>query len=174
MAFKTRNKVITNLKTIAKLAKKREKENINFRVFLKGQDFKKIDKMVHRLNDLISAKIDCTECANCCKYLHPVLTKNDVERLSAIKNLSETDFKLKYLEKDPYDNDQYLKHTPCIFLNDKLCNIYEDRPETCQFYPHLHKTNFISRSLGAISNYEICPIVFNVIEELKTELNYKY
>lgn len=168
-----KNTLETDLNKIFKLSKKREKDNTGFRIFLKGEDSKKVDKIVHQLEKEISHQIDCKECANCCKKLHPALGLDDIKVLSGIKKMSENAFKSKYVEKDPYDQSQYLKHTSCIFLNDKVCSIYEHRPETCRSYPNLHKSDFSSRSLGMMESYAICPIVFNVIERLKLELNYR-
>jgi Fe-S-cluster containining protein len=65
----------------------------------------------------------------------------------------------------------YLNSKPCQFLKDKKCSIYKLRPEECNSYPYLHKDNFISRLLGVIENYEICPIVYNVYELLEVPLN---
>jgi len=169
-----KNTLEIDLNYILKLSKKREKENSNFRMFLKGEDSKKLDKIVHPLEQEISSQIDCKECANCCKKLHPALTNEELKVLSGIKNMSVNAFKLKYVEKDPYDQKLYLKHTSCIFLKDKVCSVYEQRPEPCRSYPNIHKSAFSSRSMVMMENYGICPIVFNVIERLKLELNYRY
>ena len=39
-------------------------------------------------------------------------------------------------------------------------------------FPHLHKEEFIFRLWGVVENCPICPIVFNVYEQLKDELWY--
>jgi Fe-S-cluster containining protein len=169
-----KNHLETDLKKIKQLANKQEKENLDFRIFLKGEDSKKVDRMIHRLDKEIGSKVDCTSCANCCKSLYITLTNNDVDRLAHIKSLNTKNFKSKYVEEDNFDGDFNLKHKPCIFLSDKLCNIYEQRPETCQSYPHLHKNGMVSRSLSMLDNYQYCPIVFNVVEELKKELKYRF
>jgi len=164
----------TDLKKIAHLSKKRERENTDFRMFLKGEDSSNVDKIVHRLNKEISNRIDCTACGNCCKHLHPALTESEIESLSALKSISVELFKKKYIEEDCIEKEQYFKFIPCIFLDDKICSIYQQRPETCRSYPNLHKSDFTSRSMTALINYEICPIVFNVLEEMKRELNYRF
>ncbi|MDR0866741.1 MAG: YkgJ family cysteine cluster protein [Candidatus Symbiothrix sp.] len=65
------------------------------------------------------------------------------------------------------------KDIPCRYLNGKICSIYEERPNECRSYPNTHKSGFISRTWGMIENYEICPIVFNVMEGLKYELRFR-
>ena len=59
---------------------------------------------------------------------------------------------------------------PCPFLVDDLCTNYDARPQVCRSFPHLHKKDFRSRLYGVIFNYELCPIVYNVYEQLKEEL----
>ena len=160
-----------DLEKIEELAKDREDKNFEFRAFLKGQDPDKIDEIVQRLNFEISNQIDCTTCGNCCMKLKPFITEQDIKSLSQRLNFSPQQVKDDYIEID--EGDQYFKNLPCSFLKVKKCTVYNDRPEDCKSFPHLHKKMFISRLWGVIENYSICPIVFNVFERLKTELNYK-
>lgn len=162
-----------NLVKIDLLKDLNEEENYAFRVFLKGQDFNKVDKIVHRLNSEISSQIDCTQCGNCCKLLSPILTNSEIERLSSLEKLTPEIFKDRFLSLDLDETEYNLKETPCRYLKDKKCEIYSDRPEECKSYPHTHKNSFISRTLSIIDNYGICPIVFNIYENLKIELGYK-
>lgn len=160
-----------DLEKIEELAKHREDKNIEFRAFLKGQDPDKIDETVQRLNFEISSQIDCTTCGNCCMKLKPFISEQDIKILSQRLNFSPQQVMDEYLEID--EGDQYFKNLPCSFLKDKKCTVYNSRPKACKSFPHLHKPMFISRLWGVIGNYSICPIVFNVFERLKTELNYK-
>lgn len=160
-----------DIEKVEKLGKLREDENFKFRAFLKGQDPDSIDKIVHRLNIEISNQIDCTACGNCCMKLKPCITEKDIKKLSHRLNLNPQQIKDDYIEID--EGVQYFRNIPCSFLKDKKCTVYNDRPEDCASYPHLHKKLFISRLWGVIDNYSICPIVFNVFEKLKTELNYR-
>ncbi|MFO7657935.1 MAG: YkgJ family cysteine cluster protein [Bacteroidales bacterium] len=162
-----------DIEKIALIAEQKEEENLDFRLYLKGQDFKKVDKIVHRLDKEITSQIDCQKCGNCCKTLRPCLTESEIEKLSQIENYTPVDFVSRFVEIDTFEDIKYLKDTLCRFLKDKICTIYADRPEDCRSYPHTHKTYFISRTLGMIDNYGICPIVFNLFERLKLELGYK-
>ena len=161
-----------DLATIEHLSEEREGENIDFRAYLKGQDSEKIDRIVHRLNRTVSDQVDCTKCGNCCARLSPSIESDDIIRIAARLEMKAEEVKEKYVEKDEWDH--YFKHLPCSFLKDKKCTIYEDRPDDCRSFPHLHKSGFTSRLFGVLQNYAICPIVFNVVERLKREVGYRY
>jgi Fe-S-cluster containining protein len=163
-----------NIENIRLIAKRKEDENYEFRIFLKGQDSAKIDKIVHRLNEVIVEQIDCKKCGNCCKTLSPCISDSEIDILSQLDNLSRNDFVTRFVEKDKFEDSKFLKDSPCKYLRDKECIIYANRPEDCNSYPHTHKRNFISRTLGIIENYGICPIVYNVFENLKVELRFEY
>ena len=163
-----------NLDKIQALGSEREDENFAFRSFLKSHDPERIDNIVKPLNKKITEQIDCTTCGNCCHHLRPLVSVEEIKKLSQIDGISTTEFTEKHTKKEAFDNDRYLKATPCKYLKDKKCSIYTDRPEDCRSYPHTHKAGFTRRSLGLIQNYSICPIVFNLFEQLKQELNFEY
>jgi Fe-S-cluster containining protein len=161
-----------DLEKIYKYGETREDENIEFRIFLKGQDSKEIDRIVHKLNAQISSQIDCNACGNCCKKFGPAVTDDEIAILAEKRQMTLEQFEKDHIEME--DGDKYLIPAPCIFLCGTKCTIYDDRPEVCRSYPHLYKEDFTSRLWGVIENYSICPIVYNVFEALKKELNFKY
>ena len=161
-----------DLDLIKRLGEKNRDSNFRFRSLLKGQDSRKIDNIVHQLYQDYSSKIDCTKCGNCCTKLKPLIHKKDILVLAKIMNQSSIAFKSEYIMTDS-DNDMFFKHLPCTFLKDNKCTIYDSRPLDCRSFPHLHKKEFISRLFGVIDYYSICPIVFNVFEDLKTKLYYR-
>ena len=133
--------------------------------------FNEIDALVHRINAEVSAQIDCTQCANCCKDIVISLDEADITNFSSGLNIPEEQFIAQYLVKDDHDSHRMrFTEVPCPFLENNLCANYDHRPEACRSYPHLHKKDFIHRLMGVIGNYEECPIVFNVYEQLKIEL----
>lgn len=158
-----------DLNKIKYLGEIKEEENFKFRSFLKGQDPDKIDRNVNELNEKYFELIDCKECGNCCNNLQPLIKKDDLERLKNELGIKEEQIKNELLEKDE-DGNLRFKDLPCRFLEDKKCTIYKNRPEDCKSFPHLHKKDINSRLFGVIDNYSICPIVFNVYEELKIKL----
>ena len=70
-------RIETDIAVIENLAQQRERENWDFRCFLKGSDLEasKIDSIVAELYREVSAQIDCTDCANCCKAIQPLLNE---------------------------------------------------------------------------------------------------
>jgi Fe-S-cluster containining protein len=63
----------------------------------------------------------------------------------------------------------------CVFLTDNLCSVYEARPHTCEFFPHLVKGNgsFLSRMWQMADRAVYCPIVYNSLESFKDETSFK-
>ncbi len=163
----------TDLKEIELYGKKKERENYRFRMHIKmlGIERKRLDKLVNKINDEVSRKIDCTKCANCCKVLRPEFEEEDIKRFAEGMQVDKEDLKEGYCEKVKGEKGKYIfKEEPCPFLRNNKCINYQHRPEVCASFPFLHKTEFSSRLLGIIQFYPICPIVFNVYEELKSLL----
>jgi uncharacterized protein len=163
--------MLLDLQEIERLSHVREKENLRFRSYLKSQPEAKINRMVHELNAIYSREIDCTQCGNCCTKLRPVMMEIDIDILTKTLKLTREKFRKQYIMIDN-DGDMLFKHLPCKFLTGKKCSLYTSRPHDCQSYPHLNKSEITSRLYGILENYSICPIVFNVIEELKVQLNF--
>lgn len=157
------------------LAKKKEDENWKFRSFLKFYDElsdNELDELVSRLASKHESKIDCTSCGRCCKVLKPTLSEADQLRLAECLVITVGQLKDQYLK---YDNDEdepgwRIKDTPCPFLKENKCSVYESRPDDCRGYPYLHEADFSYRTIGMIQRTFTCPIVFNVMEELKEEI----
>jgi Fe-S-cluster containining protein len=64
-----------------------------------------------------------------------------------------------------------LKEVPCTFLDsDNTCFIYDVRPKACSEYPHTNRRKFIQITNLTLKNTEVCPAVFNIVEELKKKL----
>ncbi|HLP62300.1 MAG TPA: YkgJ family cysteine cluster protein [Candidatus Deferrimicrobium sp.] len=165
-------KLVRDIFKIKQLTLQKEEENWGFRTFLKscGIPAKKIDHIVHRLNEQISPLIDCSTCGNCCKEILPVLKDSDIETMAGVLKMSTGDFKKKYLVKDDDREGYTFNTTPCPFLENNRCSIFNSRPGDCRSYPHLHKSEFSSRTIGVIHNCSICPIVYNVYEKLKLKI----
>ena len=87
-------------------------------------------------------------------------------------NISQQDFKEKYIEES-LQGKMIINTIPCHFLEEKKCTIYPERFNECREFPHLHKSNFKGRLFGTLIHYAMCPIIFNVVEELKTETGFR-
>ncbi len=163
----------TNLSKIQYYGGKNEKKIWKFRTYLKSldKDESAIDAIVHRVYADITKQIDCTQCANCCMKIRPIVTRDDIRSVSKHLQLPEEKFISRYLELNEVQ-EYLMAEIPCPFLKDKRCSMYEVRPEDCRSYPHIWKNGFVTRLMGVLNNYSICPIVFNVYEQLKSEFKY--
>lgn len=162
--------MLTTPDQIAPFLKDKSIENIFFKKFLRDVPSVKVDEKIHRLQQEVSAQIDCLKCANCCKKLEPGLEASEIEILANMRQLPVEDFKEQFVA---YDGEAlYLQTKPCMFLNDCSCSIYDQRPAACAGYPHLDQSDMKYRR-SFWENYTVCPIVFNVMEELKAELGFK-
>jgi Fe-S-cluster containining protein len=92
--------------------------------------------------EAIARKHRCVKCGECCNSPQPIgLTQEDVLRISVFLKLDLDEFKAKYLETMKSEVMrkefiyQFLETQPCKFLKDKMCTIYEVRPEVCKYYP---------------------------------------
>jgi Fe-S-cluster containining protein len=160
-----------NRETIALLAEQRQDENDDFRAFIKNKDGDSIDAMVFRINDTITPEIDCTQCGACCKMLMINVTDEETKSVSQHLQLSIAAFKEKYIEES-LQGKMIINSIPCHFLEDNKCTVYEQRFTECREFPHLHRKNFKDRLFGTLVHYAMCPIIFNVVEELKVETGF--
>jgi Fe-S-cluster containining protein len=162
----------TNLGRIKQLAKEKEAENQEFREHLKHSIVSsgELDAIVYRLDAYVASKIDCRECANCCRELAAALGHEDVVRLARAEGITPEQFEQKYLDKTDEPGRFLIRQKPCPFLEGKLCRHYDSRPESCAEFPFLHTTDFATRSMMALWNLPHCPIVYNVYELLKGEI----
>ena len=163
-------RIETDLARIKALAETRKDENWEFRAFLKWEcDPERLDALTHQLYEKVSAAIDCLTCANCCRELLPDLDRDDLESFARGLGVPSEQFAGDYLTAGEEGGFTF-HQPPCPFLHDKHCGNYGERPKACRSYPHLHKEDIMSRLMGVIDNYSVCPIVFNVYEGLKREL----
>jgi Fe-S-cluster containining protein len=161
-----------DLVQIRLLAEKKEDENEKFLLFLKTKcrlKSEEIDERVFAATHRVWAGIDCTECANCCREVHPSFSGKEVDRLAHRLTMTREKFIETYLERsEPNDDNPWkTRTTPCPFLKNNLCSVYEDRPADCSGYPYLYKPEFVFRTMEMVSRTFTCPIVFEVMEELK-------
>lgn len=161
-----------NLTQIAKLGKEKKAENQRFFSQLKKKTPKNLDYIVQNIHDEAFEQIDCLQCANCCKTVGPLLTNNDIERISKHLRLKPSDFITKYLQIDE-DKDYVFQSMPCPFLgSDNYCLIYDVRPKACREYPHTDRKKIYQIDKITIKNTEFCPIAYKVVEEMKKEIKF--
>lgn len=141
----------------------RQKE---YRKFLHRADKNKTLKQLPGLNEEAFEKIDCLQCANCCKNYSPRLKPPDIKRISKYLGMKEGDFKDKYLRVDE-EGDNVMQSMPCPFLGaDNYCSIYEVRPNDCARFPYMDDDFMLKRQPLALKNSTFCPITYYVLEKL--------
>jgi Fe-S-cluster containining protein len=168
-------KIITEIPLIQRYAAKREDENWRFRSFVKHRlrmEDEELDAVVKETTDAVWSKIDCTMCAHCCRTLQVVVDHEDAERLARRLGMKPAEFKRRYVKFDERQ-EGYLASTPCPFLKENICSVYEDRPKACRDFPYLHEPGFRTRMITFIENTATCPIVYNTCEQLKTRLDFR-
>ena len=143
---------------------------------------KKLDKVVpENLEELVSEvdkevweKVDCLECANCCKTMTPTFSAKDIKRIAAHFDMKPKQFKDKWLYKDK-NGDWMNTSTPCQFLgDDNKCSIYEIRPSDCAGFPHHDKKDFDLYNDTYTQNVTRCPATFELVSRLKKRVEKEY
>ena len=150
---------------------KKVDENDRFQLFVKERNNEQIDSMVSHLNETISPQVDCTACGNCCKSLMVLISDGEADELSKHLHQTREVFNEQYLEKGS-NGMMIMNRMPCHFLTNNKCTVYEHRFEGCREFPALHLPNFKNRLFTTFMHYERCPIIFNVVEQLKDEMGF--
>lgn len=126
----------------------------------------KILRALPELHEEAFRKINCLECANCCKNYSPRFKQPDIKRIAKRLKIKEGELILRYLRMDE-DGDYVTKSAPCPFLAaDNTCNIYEDRPSDCARYPYTNEDVLLKRVPLTLKNATVCPATFTVLEKL--------
>lgn len=145
----------------------KEQENKKFLAQLKKKDSRKVDDVFHSLHHEVFEKVDCLQCANCCKTTSPIFYQNDIERVAKALRMRPGDFIEKYLKIDD-DNDYVLNTSPCPFLDaENYCSVYANRPKACREYPHTNRKKMVQITELTFRNTMVCPAVFEMVERLK-------
>lgn len=124
---------------------------------------KSLDTIFHTAHETVFKKINCLDCANCCKTTSPIFRDTDIKKLSKHLRIKPVQFIDNYLLLDK-DQDYVLKSSPCTFLNeDNTCSVYEHRPLACKGYPHTDRKNIHQLIALTEKNSEICPAVCEIV-----------
>lgn len=167
--------VVTDLEELRRLGKSKEAENRDFRRYLSAHHYRSGPFQI--IADEIQHQIDCTMCANCCRWSVVAVDADDIE---AIAEYLRTDPDLaarQYTKADPDDHTQRMLksgRSGCVFLDGNLCAVYEARPKACREFPHVALGH---RSLGgrpaSLGRWaSLCPIIYNAIESYKHRVGY--
>ena len=145
----------------------KEKQKAYKRLLEKGNRNKML-KVLPALHEEAFSKIDCLDCANCCRNYSPRFKQPDIKRIAKRLRMKEGELVEQYLRLDE-DSDYVVKSSPCPFLAaDNTCDIYEDRPSDCRRYPYTDEDVLLKRVNLTLKNATVCPAVFTVLEKLES------
>jgi len=148
--------------------KKSKDKKKQYKRYLDYVDEAKLIRQLPSLHEEVFSKINCLDCANCCKNHSPTFKTTDVKRISKFLGIRESDFIETYLKLDE-ENDLVVKQSPCAFLNtDNTCKIYDVRPSDCARFPYTDEDVFVKRKQLTITNSVVCPAVYHILEKLTT------
>jgi Fe-S-cluster containining protein len=137
-----------------------------FKNYLARADKNAVLKQLPHLHEEAFEKIDCLQCAACCKNYSPRFKTPDVKRISKHLGLKESVFIESYLKVDE-EGDFVVKTSPCPFLgDDNHCSVYEVRPSDCARFPYTNEDVIVKRQALTLKNSTFCPITFYVLERL--------
>lgn len=159
-----------DLKFYQSQATLKQKEHKKFLENVKKKPPKNLDYLVQETHEEVFEKIDCLQCANCCKTTGPLFMEKDIERISKHLKMKPKDFEQKFLRVDE-DEDKVLQNLPCWFLNDdNTCSIYEFRPKACREFPHTDRKKIYQINHLMLKNTVICPAAFEFVERMQKNL----
>jgi Fe-S-cluster containining protein len=137
---------------------------------LKKMPDRKLDTIVHDAHHEAFQKIDCLDCANCCKTTGPLFIEKDIARLAKHLKMKEKHFIESYLRIDE-DGDYVLQTVPCPFLDaDNYCGVYDKRPRACRAYPHTDRVKQKQILKLMKRNSAVCPAVDFVLDQIRNKL----
>ncbi|MBI1341342.1 MAG: YkgJ family cysteine cluster protein [Terrimonas sp.] len=150
--------------------KKSAERQKQYRNFLQKADKNRVLKQLPDIHEEATRKVDCLQCANCCKNYSPRFKTPDIKRISRQLGLRESEFIDKYLRVDE-DGDYVVQASPCPFLGvDNFCSIYEQRPSDCRRFPYTDEDVIIKRKQITLKNSSFCPITYYVLEMLMEQV----
>ncbi len=150
--------------------KKSKEKKKQYKSFLERADKNKVLKQLPELHEEAFEKVDCLQCAACCKNYSPRFKTPDVKRISKRLGMKESVFIETYLRVDE-EGDFVVKASPCPFLGtDNFCSIYEDRPSDCTRFPYTDEDVIIKRQKLTLTNAGFCPITYYVLDKLMEKL----
>lgn len=146
--------------------KKSEERQKLYKNYLLKADKNKVLKQLPDLNEAAYEKINCLNCAACCKNYSPRFKTPDIKRIAKHLDMKEGVFIEKYLNLDE-EGDYVVNTKPCPFLgDDNYCSIYDVRPSDCARFPYTDEDVILKRVPLTLKNSTFCPIVYFVLEEL--------
>lgn len=156
-------------------AKKKEKENLEFRTFLKcNADEEELDNQFAALHNELFANYDCNRCRNCCKMYYGSIPAVDIEKDASLLGITLAEFTEQYLNGKDREGNYQTKHKPCDFLQETgNCKLGNCKPESCKKYPYTNQPERLQSLYSVLDAVSVCPVAFEIYERLKKEYGFK-
>ncbi len=153
------------------LERGRNNKKENKKLLKSWEKVKSLDTYFHPAHEEVFEKVDCLQCANCCKTTSPIFRDVDIDRIAKHLGVKPSEFTSKNLHIDE-DGDWVLNSSPCLFLDENnYCKIYEVRPKACREYPHTDRKNMFQIMDLTYKNTLVCPAVNVMIDKIKKNIN---
>ena len=167
--------MVTDLVEIRRLGATQQAENLEFRRYLTAHH--------HPVEELqavaaeIQPQIDCTACANCCRYSVVSVSQAEIETIAGHLRIEAEEVRQRCTAPDPDAPARRLLRSGkegCVFLDGNLCTVYPARPEACRDFPHTAPgTHSLGGRVASLCRWaSLCPIVYNAIETYKHRLGF--
>ena len=156
-------------------AKQKEKENIRFRTFLKGNaDEKVLDQQFSDLHAEFFSNYDCSRCRNCCKEFHGTFSHEELDKCATSLGITKDDFIKTYLKESVSLGEYETKNRPCDFLlASGECKLGESKPKGCIEFPYTNKPERLWSLYSVLNAVSVCPVAFEIVERLKQMYGFK-
>jgi len=152
-------------------------ENLQFRRYLAArhqrvETFQAVAIQVQRC-------IDCTACANCCRYSIVSVRAAEVARIASFLGMHDEAVVHRFTTRDDVSaraRTLVSGNCGCVFLKANRCTIYPARPEACRNFPHVAPgTHSLGGRLESLCRWApLCPVVFNALEEFKHVVGFRH
>lgn len=146
--------------------KKSAEHQKQYKQWLQRADKNKVLRALPDLHEEAFEKVNCLDCAACCKNYSPRFKTPDIKRISKHLKMKEGQFIETYLRLDE-EGDYVVNTKPCPFLGaDNFCSIYDQRPSDCERFPYTDEDVILKRPQLTLKNSTFCPITYYVLEKL--------
>ncbi len=169
--------MVTDLVEIRRLGTVKAAENVAFRRYVAArhcaiEPFQALAASVQR-------EVDCTACANCCRYSVVSVGRAELEEIARHAGMELDEVVRRYTDRDPDAPARRILRSGrdgCIFLDGNLCSIYDARPKACREFPHVTPgEHSLGARLSSLCRWApLCPIVYNALEAFKHAVGYHH
>ena len=168
--------MITDLAEIYRLGVAKSAENLEFRRYLTSHH-QRIEAF-QSLATEAQRHMDCTACANCCRYSLVSVRAAEIARIAAFLRLDDATVVHQFTTRDPdsaRDRTLVSGASGCVFLEGNHCSIYPARPEACRNFPHVAPgTHSLGGRIASLCRWApLCPVLYNALEKYKHLVGYR-